>query len=49
MNYLQFSKIAAAAMRKALKPEVKARQEALAKGEMIKTSWVDGKPVGNQL
>ena len=45
INYLQFSRIAAQAMRRGLKPEVQQAALKLEEGLMKKTKWENGKPI----
>jgi F-type H+-transporting ATPase subunit epsilon len=45
LNYLQFSRIAARAMRRGLKPEAKAEALLQEKGLIKKTKWEAGKPI----
>ena len=45
INYLQFSKIAARAMRRGLKPEAKANALKLEEGGFLKTKWQNGQPI----
>ena len=45
LNYLQFSRIAAQAVRRGLKPEAKEAALKLEEGLIKKTKWEAGKPI----